>query len=104
MSYAVIGIEGLLIATNIISLVRMFIHGKFNEKAFKKLHEEEDRIKGKDTFTKNEFKKHQEELKEKTETKPTLTQRKRIAEKMDKDELARIKARLREEYRRGIVE
>ena len=59
MSYAVIAYEGLLILAAIFAFVRFYLHSKNNEKAWKVYHEEEDRLKGKDTFTKNEFKKQQ---------------------------------------------
>jgi len=43
----------------VLGLIRLIVHSKYNEKAFKMLHDEEDRLKGKDTFTRFEFKKHQ---------------------------------------------
>jgi hypothetical protein len=37
----------------------MLLHFKGNERAFKLMKEEEDRLKGKDGFSKTEFKKQQ---------------------------------------------
>jgi hypothetical protein len=52
MNYIMIGYEALLIGVGLISIARMYMHYKGNEKAFKLLHEEEDRLKGKDGFSK----------------------------------------------------
>ena len=52
-SYIVIGFEGLLILVSLLGIVRLYLHAKGNEKAWKLFHEEEDRLKGKDTFSKN---------------------------------------------------
>jgi len=49
------------LVVNIIAFVRLYIHREYNYKAFKVLHDEEDKQKGKDVFTKNSFKQKQEE-------------------------------------------
>jgi hypothetical protein len=99
MCYAVLASEGLLLIGGLLALVRMYIHSKHNERAFKLLHDEEDRLKGKDTFTRNEFKKHQEELQASHIRKPTLREKREKGLRDEKDELAQIKARLKEEHR-----
>ena len=74
-----IAYESLLALVGIIATVRMYLHFKDNDKAFKLMHQEEDRMKGKDSFSKAEFQKQQVMLANK-KLKPTITQKKRIEE------------------------
>lgn len=76
VSYAVVAFEGLLSAVGLIGLLRLYLHSKLNEKAFKLMHQEEDKLKGKDTFTKKEFKKQQDLLIANQNKIPTFTQKK----------------------------
>lgn len=87
VDYAVIGFEGLLVAVGAIGMIRLFLHSKLNAKAFKLMHEEEDRLKGKDTFSKKEFKKQQDLLIANQNKKPTFTQMKALREQQEIDEL-----------------
>lgn len=52
MHQAMLGYEGLLLLVGIMAIVRLVLHFKDNEKAFKLMHQEEDRLKGKDSFSK----------------------------------------------------
>jgi len=51
-NFIMMGYEGLLILVGILAIVRLVLHFKENEKAFKMMHQEEDRLKGKDLFSK----------------------------------------------------
>jgi cysteine-rich repeat protein len=104
MGYLVVGELVLLAVAGVTGMVRLYIHGKFNARAFKLLHQEEDRLKGKDTFSKKEFKKRQEELKVNQQAIPTLTQTRHLREAMEKEELLRVRARLKAEYKYKIEE
>ncbi len=79
LHYIMIGYECLLAAVGIIATVRMYLHFKDNDKAFKLMHQEEDKIKAKDSFSKTEFQK-QQQLLANQKAKPTLTQKKRLEE------------------------
>jgi hypothetical protein len=79
LHYIMMGYEGLLVVVGIIAMVRMYLHFKDNDKAFKLMHQEEDRLKAKDSFSKTEFKKQQDQLASQ-KVKPTLSQKKKIEE------------------------
>lgn len=74
-----IAYESLLALVGIIATVRMYLHFKDNDRAFKLKHQEEDRMKAKDSFSKTEFQKQQVMLANQ-KLKPTLTQKKKIEE------------------------
>lgn len=59
LNYVMIGYEVVLVGVSVIAVLRMLLHFKGNERAFKLMKEEEDRLKGKDGFSKTEFKKQQ---------------------------------------------
>lgn len=103
-TYAVLAFEGLLTAVGVIALVRLFYHSKFNEKEFKRLRMEEDKLKGKDVFSKKEYQKQQEMLVANQNNVPTFTQKKQFREQKEKDELALIKARLKVEFKEKKVD
>lgn len=71
--------ESLLAVVGVIAIVRIYLHFKDNDKAFKLMHQEEDRMKGKDSFSKTEFQKQQVFMGNQ-KAKPTLSQKKRIEE------------------------
>jgi hypothetical protein len=85
ISYAVLAFEGLLLLVGILSIVRMCHHSSNNDRAFKLLHDEEDRLKGKDMFSKNEFKKHQEELLANHDKRPNFREKKVMSKQREKD-------------------
>lgn len=67
------------------------------------MHIEEDKLNGKDIFSKREFKKQQEML-VKQIAAPNFAQRKEKKVKSEQDELTSIKMRLRGEYNKKIQE
>ncbi len=67
------------------------------------MHIEEDKLNGKDIFSKREFKKRQEML-VKQVAAPNFAQRKEKKVKSEQDELTTIKMRLRGEYNKKIQE
>lgn len=79
LHYIMLVYEGMLAVVGIIAIVRMYLHFKDNDKAFKLMHQEEDRLKGKDSFSKTEFKK-QQDLFVNQKAKPLLSQKKKIEE------------------------
>jgi acyl-CoA synthetase (AMP-forming)/AMP-acid ligase II len=79
MAYAVLASLILFIGASILGIVRLCIHYKYNNRAFKLLSEQSEKLrKEKDYFTKLAFKKQQEQLKQSQQVQPTLIQQKKV--------------------------
>ena len=74
-----------MVFVGILAIVRMCLHYSGNERAFKLLHGAEDRLKGRDTFSKNEFKKHQEELLANQDKRPNFREKRAMVRQKEKD-------------------
>jgi hypothetical protein len=98
MVYAVIGIEGLLGVVALIGFLRLWLHRKFNERAFQQFHLKEDHITGKDGFSKEEFQRQQEEMRRRQQGSLTFAQRRKFEKQREESKLAKTKARLKKEF------
>jgi hypothetical protein len=78
MVYAVIGVESLLGVVALIGFLRLWLHRRFNERAFKQRQMKEDNLTGKDGFSKEEYRRQQDEMRLRQQASLTIAQRRKL--------------------------